>query len=94
MVEHATLRVLVVDDELAIRRFLRTSLQAHGYTVFEAHTGEDAIQEVAAKRPDLVILDIGLPGLAGMAVTKAIRVRRYPDSLGAGSEAKKNCRLG
>lgn len=67
------LRVLVVDDELAIRRFLRTSLQAHGYAVFEAHTGEDAIVEVTAKRPDLVILDLGLPEVDGIEVIKRIR---------------------
>ena len=67
------LRVLVVDDELAIRRFLRTSLQAHGYSVYEAQTGEEALIEVVNTRPDLVILDIGLPGLNGVEVTRRMR---------------------
>jgi len=67
------LRILIVDDELAIRRFLRTSLQAHGYVIFEAHTGEDALVEVVNKRPDLVILDIGLPGIDGVEVTRRLR---------------------
>lgn len=67
------IRVLVVDDELAIRRFLRTSLQAHGYTIYEANTGEDALVEVTDKRPDLVILDIGLPGIDGVEVTRRLR---------------------
>lgn len=67
------LRVLVVDDELAIRRFLRTSLQAHGYVVYEASSGEEALVEIVNKRPDLVVLDIGLPGIDGIEVTQKIR---------------------
>ncbi|MBN2501255.1 MAG: response regulator [Anaerolineales bacterium] len=67
------LRILIVDDELAIRRFLRTSLQAHGYAIYEAHTGEDALMEIVNKRPDLIILDIGLPGISGVEVTRRIR---------------------
>ena len=66
-------RILIVDDELAIRRFLRTSLQAQGYVVYEAHTGEEALVEMVNKRPDLVILDIGLPGMDGIAVTRELR---------------------
>jgi two-component system KDP operon response regulator KdpE len=73
MPAEAALRVLVVDDELAIRRFLRTSLQAHGYVVFEAQTGEDALTEVVGKRPDLVILDVGLPDIDGVEVTRRLR---------------------
>lgn len=69
----SSLRVLVVDDELAIRRFLRTSLQAHGYTILEAHAGEEALSDVVSKRPDIVILDIGLPDISGIEVTKRIR---------------------
>lgn len=67
------LRVLVVDDELAIRRFLRTSLNMHGYTVYEVSSGEEALLEVVNKRPDLVILDIGLPGIDGIEVTRKLR---------------------
>ena len=73
MPAESALRVLVVDDELAIRRFLRTSLQAHGYSVYEAQTGEEALTEVIGIRPDLVILDIGLPGIDGVEVTRRLR---------------------
>ncbi len=66
-------KVLIVDDEHAIRRFLRTSLTAHGYEVHEAATGEDAILQTINVRPDLIILDLGLPGVDGIEVTKRIR---------------------
>ena len=66
-------RVLVVDDELAIRRFLRASLSAQGYQIFEAASGEHALQAAAADRPDLVILDLGLPDLDGVEVTRRLR---------------------
>jgi two-component system KDP operon response regulator KdpE len=66
-------RILVVDDEPAIRRFLNTSLSAHGYAVFEAVTGEDALQSVPSVRPDLVILDLGLPGISGVDVARSMR---------------------
>jgi two-component system, OmpR family, KDP operon response regulator KdpE len=64
---------LIVDDEQAIRRFLRTSLNAHGYTVHEAATGEDAIIKAINIQPDLIILDLGLPGINGIEVTKRLR---------------------
>ena len=67
------LRVLVVDDEPAIRRFLRVSLGAHGYTVFDAVNGQEALAGVAAHRPDLVILDLGLPDIDGLEVTRQLR---------------------
>lgn len=67
------LRVLVVDDETAIRRFLRTSLSAHGHTVFEASDGHGAINSVAADRPDVMILDLGLPDLDGIEVVRRLR---------------------
>ncbi len=66
-------RVLVVDDELPIRRFLRIALEANGYRVFEAGNRRDAIQEAARLRPDLVILDMGLPDMAGLAVLERLR---------------------
>jgi two-component system KDP operon response regulator KdpE len=68
-----SLRILLVDDEPAIRHFLRASLDAHGYKIFEAATGEQAIAAVIAHRPDLVILDLGLPGMDGIEVTKKLR---------------------
>jgi two-component system KDP operon response regulator KdpE len=66
-------RVLVVDDEPAIRRFLRASLAAHGYAIFEAGDGQSALSAVSADRPDLVILDLGLPDLDGIEVTRLLR---------------------
>lgn len=69
----SSLRVLVVDDERPIRRFLRTSLEIHGYTVFEAVDGLDALAAVVNHRPDLVILDLGLPALDGVEVTQRLR---------------------
>jgi two-component system KDP operon response regulator KdpE len=72
MTENA-LRVLVVDDERAIRRFLRTSLTAHGYTVYEASSGQEALSAVVGDRPDLIILDLGLPDLNGIEVTRQLR---------------------
>ncbi len=66
-------RVLVVDDEPAIRRFLRMSLTAHDFEVFEAATGEEALTAVVAQRPDLVILDLGLPDIEGIEVTRRLR---------------------
>ncbi|MBI3944140.1 MAG: response regulator [Chloroflexi bacterium] len=67
------LRVLVVDDERAIRRFLNVSLTAHGYTVIEAETGQEALDMAALNRPDIIILDVGLPGLDGIEVTRRLR---------------------
>jgi two-component system KDP operon response regulator KdpE len=69
----SSLRVLVVDDEPPIRRFLRASLAAHGYTIFEAVNGEEALQQTAVVRPDLIILDLGLPDLDGIEVTRQLR---------------------
>ncbi len=66
-------KVLIVDDENAIRRFLRTSLTAHGYSVVEAGTGQDALFQAVNAQPDLIILDLGLPDTTGIEVTKRIR---------------------
>jgi two-component system KDP operon response regulator KdpE len=67
------LRILVVDDEKAIRRFLHTSLMANGYTVFEAASGADALTAVVNHQPDVVILDLGLPDIEGTEVTARLR---------------------
>ena len=72
MTENSSLRVLVVDDERPIRRFLHTALAGH-YTIFEAETGADALQMVALHRPDLVLLDLGLPDMDGLEVTRRLR---------------------
>ena len=66
-------KVLIVDDENAIRRFLRTSLSAQGYEIYEVATGEDAILQAVNVQPDVIILDLGLPGMNGIEVTKRIR---------------------
>ncbi|MCG2786672.1 MAG: response regulator [Anaerolineae bacterium] len=65
-------RILVVDDERPIRRFLSASLGTH-YLISEAASGMEAIQVAAAERPDLVILDLGLPDLNGVEVTRRLR---------------------
>jgi two-component system KDP operon response regulator KdpE len=67
------LRVLVVDDERAIRRFLHTSLAANGYAVFEATNGAEALESVVRDRPDVMILDLGLPDMDGTEVTARLR---------------------
>jgi len=67
------LRVLVVDDERAIRRFLHTSLAANGYVVFEATNGAEALEAVVRDRPDVMILDLGLPDVDGTEVTARLR---------------------
>ncbi len=67
------LRVLVVDDERSIRRLLITSLSAHGITVYEAANGKAALSSVAEYRPDVVLLDLGLPDIDGVEVTRLLR---------------------
>ena len=65
--------VLVIEDETPIRRFLRASLTEEGYRVEEATSGEEGIKKAAAQPPDLVILDLGLPGLDGQDVLRRLR---------------------
>ena len=65
--------VLIVDDELPIRRFLRLSLAGEGYRVVEAATAAEALEQIAAQRPDVVVLDLGLPDRDGLAVTREVR---------------------
>ncbi len=66
-------RILVVDDEPQIRRALSLHLGVRGYEVFEADTGERAIQVAATEHPDVVLLDLGLPGMDGILVIQALR---------------------
>jgi two-component system KDP operon response regulator KdpE len=65
--------VVVVDDEVQIRRLLRTTLEGAGYQVREAETGQLGLNEIAFRRPDAVILDLGLPDMSGVAVLKRVR---------------------
>ena len=67
------LRVLVVDDEPAILRFLRAGLAAQGFVVTEAETGEAALGVVARRGTDLVVLDLGLPDVDGLEVIRRVR---------------------
>ncbi len=69
----ANLRILVVDDERPIRRFLRTALAAHHYEIFEAADGQEALEKAASERPDLIILDLNLPDLDGIEITRRLR---------------------
>jgi len=67
------LKVLVVDDEPAIRRFLRTSLTAQGYFVSEAETGNAALDQLRRSPPDILVLDLGLPDIDGFAIIERLR---------------------
>lgn len=64
---------MVVDDEPQIRRFLRASLQSHDYTVLEAENGKEAVRACTVQKPDLLILDLGLPDMDGLDVIKLVR---------------------
>lgn len=66
-------RILIIDDEPQIRRFLRIGLGSQGYTILEADTGAEGIEKTALENPQLVILDLGLPDMEGREVLKTIR---------------------
>jgi len=75
MPEQAGLRILVVDDEKAIRSFLRVALSSYGFSVFEADTAAAALKEAVDAHPDAIILDLGLPDIDGLEVLTRIRKR-------------------
>ena len=66
-------RVLVVDDDLSILKFVRANLEARGYQVLRAIEGEEAIRIAEQEKPDLLILDIVMPGMDGFEVCRKIR---------------------
>ena len=66
-------RILIVDDEPQLRRIMRATLSGAGYEVEDAHNGEEALEKVREYRPDLVLLDINMPGMGGLAACRAIR---------------------
>ena len=65
--------ILLIEDEPQMRRFLRITLQGHGYQLIESSTGEDGLIQVATRNPDVVLLDLGLPDIDGLEVTKQLR---------------------
>ncbi len=66
-------RILVVDDEVEIRRALQRNLIAHGFEAFAVGSGEEALDAITLHRPDLMLLDLGLPGMSGLDVCKQVR---------------------
>jgi two-component system KDP operon response regulator KdpE len=66
--------ILVVDDELQIRRVLRATLSGNGYDVVEAKSGEEAVQAVLQEHPDLILLDVNMPGMNGLEACSKIRL--------------------
>lgn len=65
--------ILVVDDEPQIRRVMRSTLSAHGYVITEGKTGEEAIESVRRVKPDLILLDMNMPGMGGIEACREIR---------------------
>lgn len=66
-------RILVIDDETPIRRFLKISLEAEGFGYLEAESGQEGLAVAASQRPDLIVLDLGLPDLDGLTILRRIR---------------------
>jgi two-component system KDP operon response regulator KdpE len=64
---------LIIDDEVQIRRLLRVVLEGENYQVHEAETGQQGLMEIASRRPAIILLDLGLPDLEGLAVLKRLR---------------------
>ena len=65
--------IVAIEDDPQIRRFLRTGLESHGFRIYEADTGKLGLTEAANRKPDLVILDLGLPDMDGVEVVKKLR---------------------
>src|SRR5205085_6045004 len=67
-----TATILVVDDEPQLRRAMRATLTSMGYTVIEAKTGEEAIEKFGTEAPELVLLDLNMPGIGGLETCRAL----------------------
>jgi two-component system KDP operon response regulator KdpE len=66
-------KILVIDDEPQIRRYLRVSLEAHGFGIVEAASGQEGLRLAALEKPDLIVLDLGLPDMDGQSVIARLR---------------------
>ena len=66
-------RIVLIEDESEIRRFLRTTLPGHGFRVYEATTGQGGLIEVKTRNPDIILLDLGLPDVDGIDVIRQVR---------------------
>jgi two-component system KDP operon response regulator KdpE len=66
-------QILVIEDEPQMRRFLRVSLESSGYQLVESDTGQDGLAQAAARAPDLILLDLGLPDIDGLTLTQRLR---------------------
>jgi two-component system KDP operon response regulator KdpE len=69
-------KILIVDDDPQIRRVMRTTLSAQGYIVSDARSGEEALERLRAERHDIVLLDLNMPGMGGLAACRVIRADR------------------
>ena len=65
--------ILLIEDEQEIRRFLRNTLPAHGYRLYEAVSGQEGLAQAQARNPDLVLVDLGLPDMDGLDVIRKLR---------------------
>jgi two-component system KDP operon response regulator KdpE len=70
---HSNKKIMVVDDEPDIRMALQVGLRAHGYEVVVAATGEEALEKLSTEKPDVVVLDLDMPGSGGLETCRAIR---------------------
>ncbi|MDD4972694.1 MAG: response regulator, partial [Bacteriovorax sp.] len=66
-------KILIIDDESSIRKLLRVSLEANGYQIVEAQTGQEGLQKILEERPEVILLDLGLPDKSGLTILKEIR---------------------
>src|SRR5262249_2133613 len=73
MNEEIPVKIVIVDDEEAIRKFLRAALESNGFHVIDAVSGAEAIRQIATHQPDAVLLDLGLPDMDGIEVIQKVR---------------------
>jgi two-component system KDP operon response regulator KdpE len=66
-------KIIVIEDDPPIRRFLRTALETHGFEVFEVETGKQGVIEANSRKADMIILDLGLPDMDGVEIVKLVR---------------------